>query len=443
MGGSSDASGDLRSLHHPHRALPTPPSWTTHDGGGVVVDHNERYLYAVFQHKTTSTGMPVDELYVADLRQLNSAFWSTVNFFFGNFWQPLTVVADQGAAMVMLDNNNDELIFVGGYRTQVESGWLFSTQKRQIASSTIMKFDLRRKVWLNNIPDLREPRYEHRVLIVGDFLYVMGGKGNGGKKSLASVERLSLSTLDWEAVPDMQMARDSFGATVVQGEDSRRFIVVAGGCMNGNRIKSVEYLDCQNVYSGWKSLPNLATARSHVGLGLLDKHTLAVMGGLSGFGIISCDTVEVLRIFHGEEVVPSLSAFTGVMDTTTTTMAVPVARPVVPAVSIAAVPYATAVLEQPPPYNPDQIDPYSSARPIFRADAAASTPQPSAPTLDQTNVTDALTSSDLDNACAVCLDRPKQIAFLCGHQACELCAPLFTECHTCRTPITGRIRLFG
>jgi Kelch motif/Zinc finger, C3HC4 type (RING finger) len=410
-----------------------------HDGGGLVVDQNERYLYAVFQHRTSTAS--VDELYQADLHQLDSAFWCAVNYFFSNFWQPLTVVADQGAAMAMVSDH--ELIFVGGYRTHVESGW-FSTQKRQIASSTVMKFDLHRKIWLNNTPDLCEPRYGHRVLVVGDYLYVIGGKQQGGKKSLASVERLSLSRLDWEEVPAMQMARDSFGATVVQGGDSRTFIVVAGGCMNGNRIKSVEYLDCQNVYSGWKSLPNLATARSHVGLGVLDKHALAVMGGYSGFGIISCDTVEVLQFSHGEEVVPSISAYTGVADTTTT---VPVAMPV-PAVAIAAVPYATAVLEQPPPFNPGQIDPYASARPIFRVEddsftgAAAAIPQPTAPTMD--NVMDtAVTSSDIDNACAVCLDRPKQIAFLCGHQACELCAPLFTECHTCRTPITGRIRLFG
>eukprot|EP00966_Prymnesium_polylepis_P125091 2892817-Prymnesium_polylepis.1 len=45
--------------------------------------------------------------------------------------------------------------------------------------------------------------------------------------------------------------------------------------------------------------------------------------------------------------------------------------------------------------------------------------------------------------CAVCLDRPKKVAFGCGHQACEECAPRQTQCHTCRARIKQRINLFA
>lgn len=425
FGGSG---GEIRSLDKPSQTIPPAPSSTSYQGGSIVVQ-NQRYLYVVFRHDSSRAS--IDELHVADLHQLNNWFWRGFNALFSQFWQPLSVVADQGAAVALVSDY--ELIFVGGYRTHVESGW-FSSQKRQVPSSTVLKFDLRRKLWVNSVPDLREPRQDHQALVVGDYLYVLGGKRDS-KKSLASVERLSLSTLEWEDVPPMKCPRDCFGATVLHAEE-RSFLVVAGGCRNGNRIKSVEYLDCQNIYDGWKSLSHLSVARSHASLGttrshasVMDRQILTIAGGFSGFGILPMDNAEDLRIQLEHS--PSIQAYTGVNEV------VPVAMPVPVDVPAASIPLAAAVLEQVPAFNPVTTNASEIAQPVFQ-DEDVVVPQPSAPLdLEQPLPT------SLDNTCAVCMDRPKQIAFLCGHQACEQCSPLFSECHTCRTPIEGRIRLFG
>mmetsp|Transcript_18395 Transcript_18395/g.65131 ORF Transcript_18395/g.65131 Transcript_18395/m.65131 type:complete len:508 (-) Transcript_18395:77-1600(-) len=47
-----------------------------------------------------------------------------------------------------------------------------------------------------------------------------------------------------------------------------------------------------------------------------------------------------------------------------------------------------------------------------------------------------------ERLCAVCLERNKNTAFTCGHQACGECAAVLTECHLCRAAVTARIKLF-
>ena len=44
--------------------------------------------------------------------------------------------------------------------------------------------------------------------------------------------------------------------------------------------------------------------------------------------------------------------------------------------------------------------------------------------------------------CDICIEKPKQIAFRCGHVMCEECSPKLTICPTCRVPITDRIKLY-
>ena len=44
--------------------------------------------------------------------------------------------------------------------------------------------------------------------------------------------------------------------------------------------------------------------------------------------------------------------------------------------------------------------------------------------------------------CPVCLDRLKNMVFLCGHGACQLCADRMTECPICRKPLEKRILCF-
>jgi len=44
--------------------------------------------------------------------------------------------------------------------------------------------------------------------------------------------------------------------------------------------------------------------------------------------------------------------------------------------------------------------------------------------------------------CSICMERRRNIAFLCGHGACERCADVLTTCHMCRMPIKQKINLY-
>ena len=45
-------------------------------------------------------------------------------------------------------------------------------------------------------------------------------------------------------------------------------------------------------------------------------------------------------------------------------------------------------------------------------------------------------------ACSVCLDRPKDMAFGCGHRLCAACAMLQPSCPECRAVVVLRLQLY-
>ncbi|KAI8501430.1 E3 ubiquitin-protein ligase mib1 [Branchiostoma belcheri] len=49
---------------------------------------------------------------------------------------------------------------------------------------------------------------------------------------------------------------------------------------------------------------------------------------------------------------------------------------------------------------------------------------------------------DPDTMCPVCLDRLKNMIFLCGHGTCQLCGDRMTECPICRKPVEKRVLLY-
>lgn len=44
--------------------------------------------------------------------------------------------------------------------------------------------------------------------------------------------------------------------------------------------------------------------------------------------------------------------------------------------------------------------------------------------------------------CSLCMERPRSMAFGCGHQTCEPCGIKLTQCPFCRIDITAKIKLF-
>ncbi|KAM7427181.1 SMC5-SMC6 complex localization factorprotein 1 [Porites harrisoni] len=47
------------------------------------------------------------------------------------------------------------------------------------------------------------------------------------------------------------------------------------------------------------------------------------------------------------------------------------------------------------------------------------------------------------NMCAICLEKPRNVAFLCGHGTCVECASSLEVCPMCRKPIDKKITLFN
>ncbi|XP_011307675.1 E3 ubiquitin-protein ligase MIB2 [Fopius arisanus] len=46
------------------------------------------------------------------------------------------------------------------------------------------------------------------------------------------------------------------------------------------------------------------------------------------------------------------------------------------------------------------------------------------------------------NMCSICMERRRNVAFLCGHGACEHCSAPLKTCHMCRKTITKKINLY-
>ena len=46
------------------------------------------------------------------------------------------------------------------------------------------------------------------------------------------------------------------------------------------------------------------------------------------------------------------------------------------------------------------------------------------------------------HCCSICMERRRNVAFLCGHSSCSKCAETLKICHMCRKPITKKINLY-
>lgn len=46
------------------------------------------------------------------------------------------------------------------------------------------------------------------------------------------------------------------------------------------------------------------------------------------------------------------------------------------------------------------------------------------------------------HCCSICMERRRNVAFLCGHGACSKCAETLKICHMCRKTITKKINLY-
>jgi len=431
----------------------------TATGGSMVFMRGSKKLYQIFRNDCNGH----DDLYVASidhngLLSNKPNLWSNlIQCFFQNFWTHQVPLEVRDAA---LTSDGERYIYaVGGFIPRNSSGykesWLKSTINNMLhinqeqVSGAVRMLDTQesaRPFW-REVPNLPLGRRDVASVVCGTYLYVIGGRGRDGK-AMSSVVRFNVSSfsspvqptslcssnnLTWEEMAPLEAGpRYGMAAVALYGQ----YIVVAGGHGLSKRLKTVECYNCAT--NQWFKLPNMRNARMNCSLSFRKKsNQLIVAGGTSGWGIVPLETLETLEVRVQE--VEHTSNRNNCSDssmlqermphaTTTQATSAPMMLMPPPTVPVAhATENARSTEMNPPilPSAPKEDEVYDGVSAL-----SALTPPPAA------------TPSALDRSCPVCLDRPKAIAFLCGHQACLECSPLLNECHSCRRLIEGRIRLF-
>ncbi|KAI0230245.1 hypothetical protein LSAT2_019394 [Lamellibrachia satsuma] len=139
-----------------------------------------------------------------------------------NCWQLLTELPQSvGRWYDICQLASDQLLLTGGVKGGVVKGdcWLLDGNK-----------------W-TQMPSLASARYLHRSVLLGDYVYVVGGEDVSGKV-IASVERFDLKQHQWSLVPDMPQ---SVYNPCVISYDHRVFVF-------GGRNANFEVLSCTQVY---------------------------------------------------------------------------------------------------------------------------------------------------------------------------------------------------
>ncbi|CAG9313897.1 unnamed protein product [Blepharisma stoltei] len=105
----------------------------------------------------------------------------------------------------------------------------------------------KRSTWIFNVvsqdltigPAMKNPRFNHAILNIGEFVYVFGGFNNG---TLKECERLNVSQRTWQKIANLNTPRESCSAAFIKGN-----IYIAGGAdtieaynIAGNRFSQLK-----------------------------------------------------------------------------------------------------------------------------------------------------------------------------------------------------------
>ncbi|CAG9315941.1 unnamed protein product [Blepharisma stoltei] len=87
----------------------------------------------------------------------------------------------------------------------------------------------KKSTWIFNVvsqdltigPAMKNPRFNHAIINIGEFVYVFGGFNNG---NLKDCERLNVAQRTWQKIASLNVARESCSAAFIKGN-----IYIAGG----------------------------------------------------------------------------------------------------------------------------------------------------------------------------------------------------------------------
>ncbi|KAL4220948.1 E3 ubiquitin-protein ligase mib2 [Mactra antiquata] len=71
------------------------------------------------------------------------------------------------------------------------------------------------------------------------------------------------------------------------------------------------------------------------------------------------------------------------------------------------------------------------------------TSEPSSKDPKQSTLLNRLNEMEENMMCSICMERKRDMAFLCGHTVCSTCGEELRICHMCRKPITKKINLYS
>ena len=69
--------------------------------------------------------------------------------------------------------------------------------------------------------------------------------------------------------------------------------------------------------------------------------------------------------------------------------------------------------------------------------------QPAAGVMESNILHKKLQEMEENFLCSICMERKRNMAFLCGHTVCNICGDSLKTCHMCRKPITKKINLYA
>ncbi len=146
--------------------------------------------------------------------------------------------------------------------------------------------------WTLTSTSLPTPRTAHGAIVVGSYLYIIGGHADWSGQALNTVDRYDMIGGTWDTAPAMNLGRAGFGSPVV--DRFGRIWVVGGSTGHGlPNTASTEFYDPSRPALGWQEGPTLNTPRGDAGVVVDLKGRIVAIGGIGNPGV-HVSTVEQL-----------------------------------------------------------------------------------------------------------------------------------------------------
>jgi len=202
--------------------------------GGFTRGANSVGIYAIGGINNVDQTLSVVEMlpsFDGDGSDYPSVPWTTV----GSIGNSNTQLRLAASAYGVTYGGGSSLILMGGLQGNPPS---------ERVSDTSWVFRPADNAWFGSvISPMPTPRYDFAMVIDFPYLYALGGRNNAGV-STRTVERVRLDTGGWEIMPDMEFARASATAEIIN-----RKIYVYGGVDYPQDQSAPEYIATPEVFN--------------------------------------------------------------------------------------------------------------------------------------------------------------------------------------------------